>query len=69
MPKLNRHKLPLRQEREIENMKATIAEQKEQIETQAMLTQYIAEMVDIYIPTESEETENEENLAKFEEQN
>lgn len=50
--------LPCRQEKEIENMKADIEKQKEDMESQKLLTQYVAEMSDIYIPEEEEDEEN-----------
>ena len=46
------------QEKEIENMKADIEKQKEAMESQKLLTQYVAEMSDIYIPEEEEDEEN-----------
>ena len=50
--------LSCRQEKEIENMKADIEKQKEDMESQKLLTQYVAEMSDIYIPEEEEDEEN-----------
>ena len=53
---------------ETENMKATVEKQKEKIENQKLLIQYLAEMNDIYIPEDEEEehvqdfAENEENV-------
>lgn len=66
MPILKRRKLPLKQEKELENMKAAIESQKEQIETQKLLTKYVAEMSDIYIP---EEEENVRDIEEVEGQN
>lgn len=49
-------------------MKATVEKQKEKIENQKLLIQYLAEMNDIYIPEDEEEehvqdfAENEENV-------
>lgn len=45
-------------------MKADIEQQKQDMETQKLLTQYVAEMSDIYIP---EEEEKENNVSDFEE--
>lgn len=39
-------------------MKADIKKQKEDMESQKLLTQYVAEMSDIYIPEEEEDEEN-----------
>lgn len=39
-------------------MKADIEKQKEDMESQKLLTQYVAEMSDIYIPEEEEDEEN-----------
>lgn len=50
--------LSCRQEKEIENMEADIEKQKEAMESQKLLTQYVAEMSDIYIPEEEEDEEN-----------
>lgn len=58
MPILNRRKLPPKQEKELENLKAAMEEQKEQMETQKLLTKYVAEMSDIYIPEEEEDVQD-----------
>lgn len=47
--------LSCRQEKEFENMKADIEQQKQDMEEQKLLTQYVAEMSDIYIPEEEVE--------------
>lgn len=52
---LNKRKLSIKQQKELENMRADLEYQKEQMETQKLLTRYVAEMNDIYIPEEEEE--------------
>ena len=52
---LNKRKLSVKQQKELENMRADLENQKEQMETQKLLTRYVAEMSDIYIPEEEEE--------------
>ena len=49
---------------EDENLRATVAAQKEKMEGQQVTMQYIAMMSGIYIPeeTEEEDTENVQNL-------
>lgn len=53
---------------EDENLRATVVRQKEKIENQKTMIQYLAAMTDVYIPEEEEEedvqnfTENEENV-------
>ena len=49
---------------ESENLRATVAAQKEKMEGQQVTMQYIAMMSGIYIPeeTEEEDTENVQNL-------
>lgn len=49
---------------ENENLRATVAAQKEKMEGQQVTMQYIAMMSGIYIPeeTEEEDTENVQNL-------
>lgn len=64
MPTYKRRKLPIRQQKELENIKADMEKQKEQMETQKLLTKYVAEMSDIYIPEEEEE--NVQNTAEIE---
>lgn len=60
--------LPIRQEKEIEILKAKIEKQRETIENQKVTIQYLAAMTDVYIPEEEEEEdvqnfiENEENV-------
>ena len=60
--------LSIRQEKEIEILKATVVKQKEKIENQKTMIQYLAAMTDVYIPEEEEEEdvqnfiENEENV-------
>lgn len=55
MPRHERLKFPIRQQKELENIRADLENQKEQMETQKLLTRYVAEMSDIYIPEEEEE--------------
>lgn len=55
MPLIFRRRLSVRKEKEIENMRADIEKQKEDLETQKLLTQYVADMNDIYIPEEEGE--------------
>ena len=66
MPRQERRKLPIRQQKELENMRADLKNQKEQMETQKLLTRYVAEMSDIYIPEEEEE--DVRNIAETEDQ-
>ena len=47
-------------------MRADLKNQKEQMETQKLLTRYVAEMSDIYIPEEEEE--DVRNIAETEDQ-
>lgn len=54
MTKHKHNNLSVIQQKELENMRATIAQQSEQLETQKLLTRYVAEMSDIYIPEEEE---------------
>lgn len=55
MPIVNKRKLSVRQQKELENMRVDLEKQKEQMETQKLLTKYVAEMNNIYIPEEEEE--------------
>lgn len=60
--------LPIRQEKEIEILKAKVERQRETIENQKVTIQYLAAMTDVYIPEEEEDedvqnfVENEENV-------
>lgn len=60
--------LSVRQEKEMEILKAKVEKQRETIENQKITIQYLAAMTDVYIPEEEEEedvqnfTENEENI-------
>ena len=60
--------LPVRQEKEIEILKAKVEKQRETIENQKVTIQYLAAMTDVYIPEEEEDEdvqnfiENEENV-------
>lgn len=59
--------LPVRQEKEIEILKAKVEKQREIIENQKVTIQYLAAMTDVYIPEEEDEdvqnfVENEENI-------
>ena len=44
-----------KREKELENMRADIEQQKEQLETQKLTMQYVALMNDIYIPGEEDD--------------
>nr|DAY98064.1 MAG TPA: hypothetical protein [Caudoviricetes sp.] len=59
--------LSIRQEKEIEILKATVVKQKEKIENQKTMIQYLAAMTDIYIPEETEEEEDVQNFIENEE--
>lgn len=50
-----------------ENMAAKVEKQAETIEKQDALIQYLAEMTDVYIPPEEEDSENVQNIAEIEE--
>ena len=60
--------LSIRQEKEIEILKAKVEKQRETIENQKVTIQYLAAMTDVYIPEEEEDEdvqnfiENEENV-------
>lgn len=60
--------LPVRQEKEMEILKAKVEKQRETIENQKVTIQYLAAMTDVYIPEEEDDedvqnfTENEENV-------
>lgn len=60
--------LPIRQEKEMEILKAKVEKQRETIENQKVTIQYLAAMTDVYIPEEEEDEdvqnfiENEENV-------
>ena len=60
--------LSSRQEKEMEILKAKVERQRETIENQKVIIQYLAAMTDVYIPEEEEEEdvqnfiENEENV-------
>lgn len=60
--------LPPAQAAEDENLRATVVKQKEKIENQKTMIQYLAAMTDVYIPEEEVEEdvqnfiENEENV-------
>ena len=47
--------LPPAQAAEDENLRATVVKQKEKIENQKTMIQYLAAMTDVYIPEEEEE--------------
>lgn len=55
--------LQIRQEKEMELLKATVEKQRETIENQKVTIQYLAAMTDVYIPEEEEEIEDENNLT------
>ena len=60
--------LSIRQEKEMEILKAKVGKQRETIENQKVTIQYLAAMTDVYIPEEEEDEdvqnfiENEENV-------
>ena len=60
--------LSIRQEKEMEILKAKVEIQRETIENQNVTIQYLAAMTDVYIPEEEEDEdvqnfiENEENV-------
>jgi hypothetical protein len=60
--------LSIRQEKEMEILKAKVERQRETIENQNVTIQYLAAMTDVYIPEEEEDEdvqnfiENEENV-------
>ena len=60
--------LPPAQAAEDENLRATVVKQKEKIEQQKTMIQYLASMTAVYIPEEEEEEdvqnliENEQNV-------
>lgn len=56
--------LSIRQEKEIEILKATVVKQKEKIENQKTIIQYLAAMTDVYIPEETEEDEDVQNFGE-----
>lgn len=51
------------EESEEENLRASIEKQKEKIEQQTVLIQYLAEMSDIYIPNEEEAQDDVQYFA------
>ena len=55
MLKLLRSGLTVREKKEMENLRAEVNNQKETLETQKLMMQYIAGMSDVYIPEEEEE--------------
>lgn len=59
--------LPIRQEKEIEILKAKVEKQRETIENQKVTIQYLAVMTDVYIPEETEEDEDVQNFIENEE--
>ena len=52
---------------EDENLRATVAAQKEKIEGQKVTMQYVAMMSGIYLPEETEEEEDTENVQNSDE--
>lgn len=61
--KVKRRQLPVRQEKQLEDARAENAALTEKLEKQALTTQYIAEMSDIYIPEEDTDEQNVYDLA------
>lgn len=47
------------EEAENEALRAAVASQQEELDKTKLLLQYVADMTDVYIPEESEETEEE----------
>lgn len=58
------YNLSIRQRKDMDNIRADLENQKEQMETQRLLTRYVAEMNDIYIPEEDDE--NVQNSIEIE---
>ena len=58
--------LSIRQEKEMEILKAKVEKQRETIENQKVTIQYLAAMTDVYIP-EKEDDEDVQNFIKNEE--
>lgn len=52
MINLLRRVLSVRQEKELENLRASAENTRAELEKQKLLTRYVAEMNDIYIPEE-----------------
>lgn len=61
--KVKRRQLPVRQEKQLEDVRAENAALTEKLEKQALTMQYIAEMSDIYIPEEDTDEQNVYDLA------
>lgn len=59
--------MPVRQEKEMEILKAKVEKQRETIENQKVTIQYLAAMTDVYIPEETEEDEDVQNFVENEE--
>ena len=59
--------LSIRQEKEMEILKAKVEKQKETIENQKVTIQYLAAMSDIYIPEEEEGEDYVQNPVEDEE--
>lgn len=56
-------KTPAEQAEE-DNLKAEVEKQKQTMEQQKVLIQYLAEMTDVYIPEEEEEEENVQHIIE-----
>ena len=52
---------------EDENLRATVEKQKKTIENQNVTIQYLAAMTDVYIPEETKEDEDVQNITENEE--
>lgn len=59
--------LSIRQEKEVEILKAKVEKQCETIENPKVTIQYLAAMTDVYIPEEAEEDEDVQNFIENEE--
>ena len=64
-----RKTLSVKKEKELENIRAELNQQKEELETQKLMTQYVADMSDVYIPSGEETEENERNVNEVEREN
>lgn len=63
-----RKALSVKKEKELENLRADLEQQKEDLETQKLMTQYVADMSDIYIPDGEETEEDERDVNETEEE-
>lgn len=56
--------LSVRQEKEMEILKAKVEKQREKFENQKVTIQYLAAMTDVYIPEVEEEEEDVQNFVE-----